>query len=311
MNIKILSGPVLAATKQLLGTIYDIKLLSHTNSVVCLVTTEAGRYVVKEIFDPTIDAFLEKEILHAISADEFFRPILYVQKIEMNRSCLVIAPYIEGTSLDSLTSSGQFSSKHARVWANDIHTILQLVQLVPVSGFGRPRLGKEFEYSTWTDFLERYLQQQCKKAPFLASIRFEHIWSTFNRLRLRLDKHTPLPKLINADVNARNFLVVPPNDHLRLIHMPVLWHGDPAASYGEAVIHFHDTAIAKELMSLCRFPAWRIHFYAAFSAYVILAYVERFGPYPLETALPWGGHRPLLDLLDEHLRELKEIGNVD
>ena len=95
---------------------------------------------------------------------------------------------------------------------------------------------------------------------------------------------------------------------LVLLNAPVVWAGDAAHPYGEALVHFDQTKLASMFASLASLPAWRLHLYAALNAYIILAYAERFSGTPLEQVRPWGRERPLLVLLDEHLQMLRACG---
>ena len=304
MTAKTLSTSARSTVQGILGSIHEVELLSQTHNIVCTVVVDRGKYVVKEIHDPTIDVRLEKSILQKIPSNALFRPILHVQRLDNTGSSLVISPYIEGISLDSFISEGNFSVDQARLWANDLHRIFLHLRSLPAQGFGKPTLGKSPDFNSWTRFLALYLNRQKEKAPRLAKMRFKQILDTLERLSQELDSQTPIPRVINGDTNARNFLVVPPTCRLCQIHMPNVQYGDPAVPYGEAMIHFYDTPIVDELHNLCRFPRWRLHFYAAFLAYAILAYTENSESSPLEEAVAWGGHRPLLELLDEHLEAL-------
>ncbi len=284
-----------------LGTIQRIEPLSHTNNIVCCVTTSQGQYVVKEIVDPTVDAFQEKQILNNFPRENWFRPILHVQLLASRGASLVIAPYVKGESFDKVLSRGSYSLEQANFWAKDLNRMFCRLKTIPVEGFGRPRNHRAPSFRSWTAFLNWYLESQRKKGPRLAEMRYQRLRRVFERLVLSLDDQVRTPTLVAADVNARNFLVVQLDNRLQMIHMPVIWHGDPALPYGEMMIHLHDTSVASKLLELVDYPMWRIHFYAAFSAYVILAFAERFVSTPLNKVTPWGGRRTLLQLLDEHL----------
>ncbi len=302
---KTLSTSAQSTVREILGSIHEVELLSQTHNIVYMVVVDRGRYVVKEIHDPTIDVHLEKSILQKIPSNDLFRPILHIQRLDDTGSSLAIAPYIEGTSLDSFISQGRVSVDQGRLWANDLHRIFQHLRTLPAQGFGKPTLVRGPGFDSWTSFLAWYLKRQKEKGPRLAKMRFKQLLGIFESLSQELDSQNPIPRVINGDTNARNFLVVSPTNRLCQIHMPNVQYGDPAVPYGEAMIHFYGTPIVDELHKLCRFPRWRLHFYAAFLAYTILAYTERSESSPLEEVVAWGGHRPLLELLDEHLEVLK------
>jgi hypothetical protein len=106
-------------------------------------------------------------------------------------------------------------------------------------------------------------------------------------------------------MNLRNFLITQPDRNLKMIHLPNFWQADPAIPYSEAMVHLDQSVLLSALLDKIGYPKWRLYFYAAYSAYVILVYVERFGNTTLNEALPWGGKRPLMQILDEYLRNLK------
>ncbi len=303
---KRLSNSAEATVREILGRPHELTLLSRSHNLVYRVTSDSGRYVVKEICAAAgVNAFLEKAILEKIPSADYFRPVLHVQRLADTGTCLVISPYIEGNSLDVVIRQATFSRKEARLWAAALHRIFCRLRSIPAEGFGKATLGKAASFETWTNFLAWYLKRQGEKGPRLAKMRFTYLWHIFSSLREALDAETPAPKVINADINARNFLIVSQTNRLCQIHMPNVQYGDAAVPYGDAMIHFHGTSIVDELQRLCRFPAWRLHFYAAFSAYAVLAYTERVGATPLEEAVAWGGARPLLELLDEQLEAVK------
>ena len=300
-----LSNEALTIIQQIAGSIEALELISQTHHRVYLAETASGRHVVKEILDPTTRPFIEKAVIDKLAPNDLFCPISHVQRLKESEGSLVIRPYIDGSSLDSVIRKGAFSQEQAKMWASDLHRTFQYLLTVPAEGFGRPTLARSPEFASWTDYLDQYLNRQRDKAPRMAAMRFKQLRDRFESLRNKLDEETPVPHVINADPNARNYLVVSPSNRLRQIHMPNIQHGDPAVPYGDAMIHYHGTPILDELLKLSEFPSWRLHFYAAFAAYAILAFCEQYSSSPLEEAVPWGGDRPLLDLLDENLKALQ------
>lgn len=300
-----LSDAAQSIVQNILGQIHRYEMLSQTNSAVYLAESDQGKYVVKEIHDSTGRAFVEKAIVDRLPSQKLFRQILHVERLKNAQTTLVIAPYIEGVSFDSVVREGSFSPEQAKRWANDLHQTFQLLQTLPAAGFGRPTPAKPPSFRSWSSFLGSYLHRQRDKAARMAKMRFKPLWKAFERLQKKLDAQTRRPYVINADANARNYLIASPSNRLLQIHMPNVQHGDPAVPYGDAMIHFHDSPIEYELLNLCDYPRWRLRFYAAVAAYAILVFCERVDSAPLEEAVPWGRDRPLLELLDENLDGLK------
>lgn len=300
-----LSNEALSIIQQTAGSIEALELISQTHHRVYLVETESGRHAVKEILDPTESPFIEKAVIERLPPNDLFCPISHVQRLKVSEGSLTIRPYIDGSSLDSVIRKGAYSHEQAKAWAGDLHRMFQHLLTIPAEGFGRPTLAGSPRFASWSDYMDAYLNQQRDKASRMAAMRFKPLRECFESLRNKLDEETPVPRVINADPNARNYLVVSPSNRLRQIHMPNIQHGDPAAPYGDAMIHYHGTPILDELLKLSAFPSWRLHFYAAFAAYAILVFCERFNSSPLEEAVPWGVDRPLLELLDENLEALQ------
>ncbi len=295
---------LLQLTQRELGSIGEWRLLSTSNSTVWRVETSADSFVVKHLTDTSSDALLEQRLISQLGSDPLFHPIDKVRQCD-DGSVLVISRYLNGVSLDQVLQDESYNLQDANRWANQMHQIFTRLSEVPVTGFGRSRAENFPSYTSWMMFMQDYLKGQKKKAPRLASLRFEAIHKAFQRADEMLEPLTRHPFLIPADVNSRNFMVTSPHRDLVMLNIPVVWHGDPVHPYGEALIHLDETPVLERLLSLVDFPCWQLSLYAALSAYVILSYVERFGTQPLDQVTPWGRQRPLLQLLDEYLNQLK------
>ena len=290
----------------LYGHCIEAEQLSTSNNTVYRIRTTSGEFAVKEVADPTVDAQSEQLMLRRLGCQSAFRPVLDVIPIAQNRRFVAVSPYIAGESLDSVLAAGDYGEATALQWARQLESMFGLIAGIPAVGFGRAVLGGDPTFKRWSEFLDWYLLRQRDKGPILAKLWFDRLWSAFEHSRDALDDAVPSPRLLSADVNARNYLVVGQARDLVCIHTPILWHGDPAVSYGEAFVHLDSTPIADALRNGCAFPDWRLHFYSAFSAYVILAYVERYDPTPLDQAVAWGGKRPLMRLLAENLLAVED-----
>ncbi|MFD9357951.1 hypothetical protein [Streptomyces sp. NPDC060031] len=291
---------MLGWAREVVGPVGEPSLLSRTNSLLWRLPGAGGDYVLKHLTDPTSDLDAETALLTALPPDAPFRRPLALRRLA-DGSALTLAAYLEGPCLADVLATAPAAT--AEAWAGQWHTMMRLVAARPASGFGKADARGHAEHRTWSDFLHTYLERQRRKAPRLAALRHAAVAEALTGLSAPLDAAAPTPTLLSADVNHRNFLVTAAGLHC--VNVPVLWAGDPAACYGEALVHWDGSPGLRRLVALSGAPAWRLHWYAAFHAYVILAFVERFSPEPLADARPWGGRRPLLSLLDRHLAALR------
>ncbi|MCI3934367.1 hypothetical protein [Streptomyces sp. AN091965] len=294
------TGAMLSWARHVVGPVGEPTLLSRSNSLLWRLPGARGDYVLKHLTDPSSDLEAETALLAALPPHAPFRRPLAVRRLA-DGSALTLAAYVEGPCLADVLATAPTAT--AQDWAGQWHAMMRLVAARPASGFGKADARGHAEHRTWSGFLSAYLERQRRKAPRLAALRYAPLAETLTRLRAPLDRAAPVPTLLSADVNHRNFLVTA--DGLHCVNVPVLWAGDPAACYGEALVHWDGSHGARRLVELSGAPAWRLHWYAAFHAYVILAFVERFSPEPLAEARPWGGRSPLLSLLDRHLTALR------
>jgi hypothetical protein len=278
-----------------IGPIQRTAPLSTSNSRVWRAATSSGDWILKHLSDLSSTPEVESFVLAELRG----RPD--VRQIRAFRSCAdgstyLIAAYVHGRTLDECLATAKPPA--AGGWASQLSDLIEAVGRIPVTGFGKVRLGPDglrADHDSWPGFLEDYLEGQRVKAPRLASLRYDRLRRALVAARAELAAAAPHPRLVLADVNLRNFVVG--SSGLVCCNIPVLWAGDPAASRGEALLHWSGTAGESVLAG----TSGLLHFYAAFHAYVILAYVERFSPEPLDRATPWGSNTPLLQLLDEHL----------
>ncbi|WP_439657632.1 hypothetical protein ACSHWB_35300 [Lentzea sp. HUAS TT2] len=277
-------GPILHATS-----------LSTSNSRVWKASSASGDWVLKHLDDRSSTPEVESFVLAQLRDRPDVRQIRALMPCA-DGSTYLIAEYVTGRTLDECLGTAKPAA--AAGWAGQLDDLVEAVARIPVTGYGKVRLGPDglcAENDSWPEFLGDYLEGQRVKAPRLAGLRHDRLRRALRAFHTGLVAAAPVPRLVPADVNLRNFVAGPSG--LVCCNIPVLWAGDPDAARGEALLHWAGTAGEPVLRS----ESPLLHFYAAFHAYVILAYVERFSPEPLDRATPWGCDTPLLQLLDEHL----------
>lgn len=288
------------------GQIISSKLISNSNNRVSRIDTTKGVFLVKEIYDVTADALFEQEILKRVGTNDRFRKLFFVKIFETLKLTLVVAEYLEGTPLDEIVSTGNYTVQESAQWAKTICEIHNSLANIEAVGFGRPKLNhSEISFSSLSEFLNWYLEKQVLRGPKMATLRYQKLKKIFEILIPMLDKINIYPKLISADVNSKNFLITLPDRELKIIHLPNIWHADPAIPFGEALVHLDGSQLLDELLKLKSFENWRLYFYASFSAYIILVFVERFSNISIKIARPWGASRPLFEILDDYLEKLE------
>jgi len=284
-----------------IGPISRSWLLSGSHSRVWRARSASGDWTVKHLQDRSSDARVEAAVLDSLPGAARARRIRALRE-EPDGSVFVLAPYVPGRTLDEVLPDAEADA--ARDLAEQVCRIVDAVTAVPVQGYGKVRLergGKTLRAGDpdWCAFLARYLERQRHKAPRLAALRHGVLLAALRDLEPRLARAADRPRLLHADVNLRNFVV--DETTVTCVNLPVAWSGDPAAVYGEALVHWSGTAGEAVFRRAGRAAGPLLDFYAAFHAYVILAYVERFSPEPLERAAAWGGRTPLLELFDRHV----------
>jgi aminoglycoside phosphotransferase (APT) family kinase protein len=283
-----------------IGPISRSWLLSGSHSRVWRARSASGDWTVKHLQDRSSDARVEAAVLGSLPGTVRARRIRALRE-EPDGSVFVLAPYVPGRTLDEALPGAE--ADRARDWAEQVCRIVDAVAAVPVQGYGAVRLesdGRTLRAGApdWFAFLVGYLERQRHKAPRLAALRHGVLLAAMRDLEPRLAAAADRPRLLHADVNLRNFVVDGPV--VACVNLPVAWSGDPAAVYGEALVHWSGTAGEAVFRRAGRAAGRLLDFYAAFHAYVILAYVERFSSEPLDRAAPWGGSTPLLELFDRH-----------
>lgn len=287
---------LLAWASDLLGPLHDFLLVSTSNSRVWSVHAADGRaYALKHLVDTSGTAAAEYAVRRQLADCPLLQPLTAV-RIDEAGSAFALSEFVTGRTLDEAfpTAGGR-----AEVWAGQLAGLLDRIARVPVTGFGKLTSGLAGDHTSWSDFLHGYLDEQRRKAPGLAAARHTQLRDLLDEVTSELDRAAPAPGLVAADINNRNFVVDARG--ITCVNLPVLWGGDPMAMYGQALLHWEGTHGIPVLRARSAVPAWRLHFYAAYHAYVILAYVERFSPVPFGEAAPWGRTTPLLHLFDEHL----------
>lgn len=281
----------------------SVTLLSNNNNLIWKVMFDVETFVVKEVLDETVDVKSEQALYMMTGSNPLFRPILDVFENDENNRKTVIYPFIEGVSLDKILQSESYSLEEAQHWSSQMIQSFEILRDVYVDGWGKGKSNDNECHDTWFSFLFSYLEEQKLKGPKIAVLRYDALISTINKYKKNIEKAVTRPSLVCGDVNARNYLITPARN-LICIHTPMMWRSDPAVPYGDALVHLDSSLFGDCFYKLADYPNYRMWLYAAFSAYVILAYVERFSSEPLEKALPWGGKRSLLDILDYYLNIL-------
>jgi protein-tyrosine phosphatase len=291
--------------EKVLGPAEGWSLTSATNSRVWRVSARGGEFVVKHLTDVSSDARVERDVLAAVGPRRA-RQIIEVASLD-DGGHLVVAPYLYGELMADRLKTAPVEAALGRDLAGQYRDILASVSALPLRapGFGRLGSGHRAGHEKWSDALRAYLDEQHRKGPKTSALRHTELAKTLDRLASRLDAECGPPRVIPTDVNSRNFLLTDEGTRLVALNFPVVWQGDPVMPFGALQLHLDQTPIAAALAA-GGVPPWRMHFYAAYHAFVICVYVERFEAVRLESASVWGRERPLLDLLDEHLRALEE-----
>ncbi|SDH49120.1 Phosphotransferase enzyme family protein [Actinokineospora alba] len=295
--------------EEMVGPITERELLSTSNSTVWRVRSASGEWALKHLADTSSAPQAESVVLGRLAATAAVRRIRALAE-QPDGSSFVLSEYVPGEVLADVLPTA--TPEQCREWARRQRLVIDAVGTIPVTGFGKVRVAEDgrtlcAEHPSWTSFLGAYLDEQRRKAPALADLRHD-------RLRAALDAVTPEledvePLLMPADVNSRNYVV--DGFSLTCTNIPVAWSGDPLAAYGEALLHWSDTeGVAVFERATAKRSRRALRLYAAFHAYVILAYVERFAAEPLDEATPWGARTPLLTLLDSHLAAVEEAGDA-
>jgi hypothetical protein len=283
------------------GPVRDSRLLSTSNSRVWWVRTDTGEFISKALTDASSTPDVEHIVMRRIPERTRFAGVSAVSRRSDGR-VFVLAPFRDGPTLAS--AIGTAGDDMARLWFEDFTRIAATIATVPVTGFGKVSPDLTGPYDTWPGFLRAYLREQAGKAPRLAELRHSAVAELVEHAADHLAEVVTTPTLVSADVNNNNFVVT--ERGLVCVNTPVLWAGDPASPFGEAAVHWAGTRAEQALYDASPVPLWRLHFYAAFHGYAVLAYVERFSPQPLDEAPAWGTTTPILQTLDQHLRRFHD-----
>lgn len=278
-------------------------LINKSINTVWKVKTGTETYVVKEIRDMTVDVESEYVLLKRFEGNSLFRPMFLCVKDETTSSFVAVHPYIEGVTLDKVLLSGSYNEHQAKIWGKQLEEYFTALREVSYDGFGKISQQSKPDSKIWMDFIYDYLERQRKKGPLMAQKRFHILCSAFRRYEGQINQEIITPMVVCGDVNTRNY-IISEKANLVCIHTPMLWNADPAVPYGDAMVHLDQTPILDELLYHLEFPQYRLHLYAALSAYTILVFMERYSNIPLEDAKPWGRIRPLLEIFDEHISKV-------
>ncbi|MEV6823606.1 hypothetical protein [Amycolatopsis sp. NPDC051102] len=284
-----------------LGPVSEPELISESNSRVWRVRDRRGRpFAVKHLTDRSSRIEAEETVrrLLAERGNRRVGPILARWR-NPDGTHYVLTEHRDGRVLgDALGEAGPVAG-----WAAQLADLLDAVAGIPAAGFGKLSGDLRAPWPTWSSFLLGYAEEQRRKAPALAAARYRAVQAVLTEAAPLLDAAAPSPMLVAADINNRNFVIG--SEGLVCVNLPVLWGGDPAIAYGQSLLHWAGTEGEAVLARRAGAPGWLLHFYAAFHAYVILAYAERFAPQPWQEVSPWGRPTPLLDLLDRHLAQVR------
>lgn len=278
----------------------SVELLSNSNNPVWKVAFNSDVFVVKEIVDQTLDVISERDLLRYIGNSPLFRPIFDVIANRENGRKIVIYPFIEGVSLDVVLRKDKYSLNQANHWSSQMIQSFEILKNIKVHRWGRGLYSNNKCYDSWLSFFFSYLKEQRLKGPQIAELRYDDLINVINKYKKSIEKEVKQPSLVCGDVNARNYLISA-DGNLICIHTPMVWRSDPAVPYGDALVHLDRSLFGDCFNKLSNYPCYRMWLYAAFSAYVILVYIERYSNEPLAKALPWGRGRPLLEILDFYL----------
>lgn len=284
--------------EQVIGPVLDWTLASTSNSRVWRVRAENGTWSVKLLVDRSSDVHVERRVLDHLDANSARRIHAVV---DLGQAHLVVARYLDGELVADRLSRAPLEPDEADALAVQYRRVIDQIATVPLhaAGYGRLGSGQAAGARRWSDALRAYLEEQRRKGPATAALRYTAISTALDRLAHRLDEECGPPRTIATDVNSRNFLITD-DGTLVALNFPVVRQGHPAMSYGALQLHLDDTPVADALAD-GPWPRWCLHFYAAYQAFVICVHAERFAAAPIEEVTPWGRHRPLLDLLDLHL----------
>jgi hypothetical protein len=291
--------------EKVIGPTSEWRLASSTNSQVWRVQAESGAMSVKLLTDTSSDAWVERRLFAELGT-RHTRPILEIVDLGEGAQ-LVIAPFLDGELVADRLQRAPVPADLGRALADQYQEVLASISRLPLraSGYGRVGSGHAGRNARWSHALKAYLEEQRMKGPRTSALRHAVLSAALERISDRLDTECGQPRVIPTDVNARNFLITDPGRMLVALSFPVIWQGDPAMPFGALQLHLDDTPIAAAL-AVGPWPQWRVHFYAAYHAFVICVYVERFAQISLDEATPWGRSRPLLDLFDIHLRLMEK-----
>lgn len=282
------------------GQCEDVMFLSGTNNPVWRVKCSSNEYVVKEIRDKSVDIVSEQTFLSQLNDTERFRQILTCCHDEDEGIYVAVYPYINGESFDKVVNDDNYSQFQAKLWADQIETTFNCIRSQSVERFGKRDSNKNPQYNRWMDFVYDYLENQKSKGPIMATYKYDELLDVFKKYEDRIDGEVLRPSLVCGDCNLRNY-IVDNKGNLICIHTPMLWHADPALPYGDLMVHLDQTNILTYLINPLNYPEYRLHLYAAFSAYAILVFTERFSKLDLKDAKPWGRKRSLIEIFNEHI----------
>jgi hypothetical protein len=284
-----------------IGELGQITQISTSNNLVWRVDGPDGRYTAKYVIDKSSGFRSEHELLRSLSGHDCFRPSLAIRELP-DGGAFVLTPYLPGVSLDQVLLSSRLEPAQVDKLVDCWQRIMGILRSQPANGFGALYAPGGPSMATWPGYLLAQLEEQRIKGPKTALLYYSKLRSAMTSVDDQLAECVT-PALVPADSNNRNFLVAP-DGRLVCINLPALWHGHWLKPWGEALVHWDGTALADRVFDLMREHTQLLHFYAAHQAYIILVFGERFSPPPLERLQPWGGRRPLMDILDDHLAKL-------
>lgn len=271
-----------------------VEHLSDRNSQVWRVKAAGEELVVKQLTDRTSDPSVERAVLERLPSGTSKR-VLAVEEVSADEM-LVLTTYVRATPLASWLP-GASPQERQVVW-RQIGTLCAQIAASPVRGAGRVDVGPDGvlhgRHLTWGEFLTDYLARQERKAPETAACYSERLRGALGSvLEPGAAAAEPLC-LMSADLNNHN-LALGEAGQVVLLNVPLAWAGDPRCALGELTVHWFGTAQAAQ--ALDGPDGTMVSTYAAFHAFVILAYVESRTDEDTNSALIWGTEHRVVDVL--------------
>jgi hypothetical protein len=266
------SGPapeLLAWCEGAVGRVGEATLVSKRNSLVWCIRTQSGSYILKLLRDRSSDLESELRIGRELASDlRFALPVATCELEHGERA--VLRAYVEGDPLDAVLASGRYGRTEERRWAVELDVIFRRLATGTADWLRRSRRRRERAVSIvvgsscWST-----RSRNGARRPRMGALRHDAIEASLAEYAPLLDHVVTTPVRIAADVNCGNFVVSIRSDrHLTMVNIPLIWNGDVAHQFGEALMHLDGTGVDHEPRSRAEpaFGGRRLDLYAAFNA---------------------------------------------